>query len=220
VRAITAERMALSARSVARVTLFAETDFSEAVRFRKQLGPEFERRWGAKLSYDAMIAKACGLALAEYPDLNSVWADGALQRNVDANVGIALQTERGLLVAVLRNVDRRPLYEVAGDAADMVQRALSGALRPAEMSGGTFTITNLGSFGVDAFTPIVNPPEAAILGIGRIAARAVVAEGQLAARETAWLTLSFDHRVADGVPAAQFLQRIKTALENPYILLA
>lgn len=220
VRAITAERMAQSARSAPHVTLIAETDFSEAVRFRRQLAPEFERRWGARLSYDTMIAKACAIALAEHPDFNSQWADGALRRNAEIHIGLAVQTDRGLLAPVLRNADQRPLHELSRQAAELVESALAGKLLPNEMAGGTFTITNLGSFGVDAFTPIINPPQAAILGVGRIAPRAAVMDGVLVARETAWLSLSFDHRVADGASAAQFLARIRAVLESPYLLLA
>lgn len=220
VRAITAERMALSARSVARVTLFAETDFTEASRFRQQLGPEFERRWGARLTYDAMLARAAARALARHPDANSQWADGALRRNAEVNVGVAIQTERGLLVPVLHRANQLSLPQLARELNRLFEAARAGRLTPREMSGGSFTITNLGAYGVDAFTPIVNPPEAAILGVGRIATRPVWTEGAWVPRETAWLSLSFDHRVLDGVPAAQFLADLREAIEKPYLLLA
>jgi pyruvate dehydrogenase E2 component (dihydrolipoamide acetyltransferase) len=226
VRRITAERMAASARSVARVTLLMEVDMTEAVRFRTQLATEFEKRSGARLAYDAMIAKACAIALTEHPHVNAQWQDAAdgqpagltLQPNV--NVGIAFASERGLLVVVVRDADKKALAEVNADLMGLVTKSRQGGLGPDELSGSTFTITNLGGYGVEAFTPIVNPPEAAILGVGRIAQRPAVVDGQIVARDLMYLSLSFDHRVVDGAPAAQFLQRVKECLEAPYILLA
>ncbi len=219
VRRITAERMSLSARSVARVTLMAETDFSEASRFRHQLADEFQRRWQARLTYDAMLAKAAARALSLHPDVNSQWADGSLRRMAEINVGVAIQTERGLLVPVVRRANELPLPLLARELNRLFDAAVAARLTPEELSGGTFTITNLGAFGVDAFTPIVNPPEAAILGVGRIAARPTNVDGQIVLRETATLALSFDHRVLDGVPAAQFLRDLREAIEKPYLLL-
>ncbi|MBI4494686.1 MAG: 2-oxo acid dehydrogenase subunit E2 [Chloroflexi bacterium] len=219
VRRVTAERMSLSARSVARVTLFAETDFSEAARFRRQLAEEFERRWQAHLGYDAMLARAAARALARHPDVNSQWADGMLRRVPEINVGVAIQTDRGLLAPVVRRADQLPLPLLARELARLFEAARQGRLTPDELSGGTFTITNLGGFGIDAFTPIVNPPEAAILGVGRIAARPANVDGQIALREDAVLSLSFDHRVLDGVPAAEFLSDLREAIERPYLLL-
>jgi pyruvate dehydrogenase E2 component (dihydrolipoamide acetyltransferase) len=226
VRRITADRMAASARSVARVTLLMEVDMTEAVRFRTQLAPEFEKRYGARLAYDAMIAKACAIGLSEHPHVNAQWQDASdgqpaglrLQPNV--NVGIAVAAEAGLLVVVVRDADRKPLSQVNADLMTMVGRSKQGGLTPDELSGSTFTITNLGGYGVEAFTPIVNPPESAILGIGRIAKRPAVVDGQIVPRDLMYLSLAFDHRVVDGAPAAQFLQRVKECLEAPYVLLA
>ena len=226
VRRITADRMAASARSVARVTLLMEVDMSEAVRFRTQLAPEFEKRYGARLAYDAMIAKACAIGLTENPHVNAQWQEAAdgqpagLRLQSSVNVGIAVAGEQGLLVVVVRDADKKPLSQVNADLASMVARARQGGLGPDALSGGTFTITNLGGYGVEAFTPIVNPPETGILGIGRIAKRPAVVDGQIVARDLMYLSLSFDHRVVDGAPAAQFLQRVKECLEAPYVLLA
>jgi pyruvate dehydrogenase E2 component (dihydrolipoamide acetyltransferase) len=226
VRRVTAERMAASSRTVARVTMIMEVDMSEAVRFRGQLADEFQRRHGARLAYDAMIAKACAIALAEHPHVNAQWQEAAdgqpagirLQPNI--NVGIAVALEAGLLVAVVRDVDKKPLWQVNQDLADIASRAREGKTAPDDISGSTFTLTNLGGYGVVSFTPIVNPPEAAILGVGRIAKRPAVIDGQLGIRDEMELSLSFDHRVVDGAPAAQFLQRVVQVLESPYILLA
>jgi pyruvate dehydrogenase E2 component (dihydrolipoamide acetyltransferase) len=226
VRRITADRMAASARSVARVTLLMEVDMSEAVRFRTQLAPEFEKRYGARLAYDAMIAKACAIALAEHPHVNAQWQEAAngqpagLRLQESVNVGIAVAAEQGLLVVVVRDADEKPLSQVNKDLAEMVAKSRQGGLGPDALSGGTFTITNLGGYGVETFTPIVNPPETGILGIGRIAKRPAVVDGQVVVRDLMYLSLSFDHRVVDGAPAAQFLQRVKECLEAPYVLLA
>jgi pyruvate dehydrogenase E2 component (dihydrolipoamide acetyltransferase) len=226
VRRITADRMAASARSVARVTLLMEVDMSEAVRFRTQLAPEFEKRYGARLAYDAMIAKACAIALGEHPHVNAQWQEAAdgqpagLRLQERVNVGIAVASEQGLLVVVVRDADSKPLAQVNQDLADMVAKSRQGGLGPDALSGGTFTITNLGGYGIEAFTPIVNPPETGILGIGRIAKRPAVVDGQIVPRDLMYLSLSFDHRVVDGAPAAQFLQRVKECLEAPYVLLA
>ena len=226
VRRITAERMAASSRSVARVTLLMEVDMTEAVRFRTQLAPEFEKRFGARLAYDAMIAKACAIGLAEHPHVNAQWQEAGdgqatgLRLQASVNVGIAVAAEAGLLVVVVRDADKKPLSQVNADLMGMVAKSKQGGLGPDALSGGTFTITNLGGYGVEAFTPIVNPPESAILGIGRIAKRPAVVEGQIVPRDLMYLSLAFDHRVVDGAPAAQFLQRVKECLEAPYVLLA
>ena len=226
VRRITAERMAASARSVARVTLLMEVDMTEAVRFRTQLAPEFERRYGSRLAYDAMIAKACAIGLGEHSHVNAQWQDASegqqagLRMQPNVNVGIAVAADAGLLVVVVRDADKKSLWQVNADLMTMVGKSREGGLTPDELSGGTFTITNLGGYGVEAFTPIVNPPESAILGIGRIAKRPAVVDGQVVPRDLMYLSLSFDHRVVDGAPAAQFLQRVKECLEAPYVLLA
>ncbi len=226
VRRITADRMAASSRSVARVTLLMEVDMTEAVRFRTQLAPEFEKRYGARLAYDAMIAKACAIGLSEHPHVNAQWQEAAdgqpagLRLQPSVNVGIAVAAEAGLLVVVVRDADRKPLSQVNADLMAMVGKSKQHGLTPDELSGSTFTITNLGGYGVEAFTPIVNPPESAILGIGRIAKRPAVVDGQIVPRDLMYLSLAFDHRVVDGAPAAQFLQRVKECLEAPYVLLA
>jgi pyruvate dehydrogenase E2 component (dihydrolipoamide acetyltransferase) len=218
-RRITAERMAASARAVARVTLFMSVDMSEAVRFRTQLAPEFERRYGARLGYDAMIAKAAALALREHPELNAQWAEGAVRPISEVNVGTAVALDDGLLVVVVRQTDARPLHEVQSELLGLFEKARAKRLGPDDVSGSTFTITNLGNYGIEAFTPIVNLPEAAILGVGRIARQPAVMDEELAIRDQMTLSLAFDHRVADGAPAARLLQRLKDILEAPYILL-
>jgi len=138
-----------------------------------------------------------------------------------AHVAIAIALEpQGLVAPVVRDADRRPLREIAVDLAEKVERARAGRLRPEDLEGAVFTITNLGAYGVEAFTPIVDLPQGAILGVGRIAPKARVREGELLARISCTLSLSFDHRVLDGAPAAAFLRRLAELLERPPLLWA
>jgi pyruvate dehydrogenase E2 component (dihydrolipoamide acetyltransferase) len=221
VRKITAERMAASSQATARVTLFLEADFSEAARFRNQLQPEFARLGVAKLPWDALIAKAAALALQEHPAVAAQWVDGqGLRPAASVHVGIAVALDpEGLVVPVLRDAATRTLRELTADLLVLADKARAGRLSPAEMQGGAFTITNLGAYRIDGFTPIINPPETAILGVGRIADKAVVVDGKIEARTMSTLSLSFDHRVVDGAPAAAFLARLAELLERPYALL-
>jgi pyruvate dehydrogenase E2 component (dihydrolipoamide acetyltransferase) len=220
-RRITAERMAASAQATARVTLFLDADFSEAARFREQLQPEFARLGVPKLPWDALIAKAAGIALFESRALLAQWVDGqGLRPGETAHVGVAVALEpEGLVVPVLQDAATRSLRELAADLLALVDKARAGRLSPAEMQGGTFTITNLGAFRIDGFTPIINPPETAILGVGRIAEKPVVADGKVGIATMCTLSLSFDHRVVDGATAAAFLARLAELLERPYTLL-
>jgi pyruvate dehydrogenase E2 component (dihydrolipoamide acetyltransferase) len=136
------------------------------------------------------------------------------------NVGIAVDTERGLIVPVIRNADRKGVTAIARERHDLAERARSGKLRPDELSGGTFTLTNLGAYEIDAFTPIINSPEGAVLGVGRIVKKPVVRNDELRPGATVILSLTFDHRLVDGGPAARFLQRIKRIVEKPHLLIA
>jgi pyruvate dehydrogenase E2 component (dihydrolipoamide acetyltransferase) len=221
VRRITAERMIASAQTTARVSLFLEADFSEVSRFRAQLQPEFARLGVEKLPWDAIFARAAALALVEHPAVAAQWVEGhGLWHPAGTHVGVAVTLEpEGLVVPVLRDADQRSLRELAQALLGLVERARAGRLSPDEMQGGTFSITNLGAYRVDGFTPILNPPETAILGVGRIADKAVVIDGKLEARPMCTLSLSFDHRVVDGAPAATFLARLAELLERPYALL-
>jgi pyruvate dehydrogenase E2 component (dihydrolipoamide acetyltransferase) len=136
------------------------------------------------------------------------------------NIGVAVDTERGLIVPVIRDADRKGVVAIARERRALVEQARSGKLRPDELSGGTFTLTNLGAYEIDAFTPIINPPEGAVLGVGRIVKKAVVRNDELRPGATVILSLTFDHRLVDGGPAARFLQRIKMLVEKPHLLIA
>jgi len=218
-RRVTAERMVQSSRSVARITLNLEVDAGRMVELRSRLQPSYAAK-GQKLSYDALLVKAVGAALADHPYLNARWIDNKGIYLVESiNVGVAVAVEDGLVVAVIRDAAGKKLMEVAAEMAGLLAKAREDRLTREEMSDGTFTITNLGMFGIDSFTPIVNPPEAAILGVGRIAERPAGRDGQLVLRPLMTLSLSVDHRVVDGAPAARFLQRMKELIEEPYLLL-
>jgi len=173
------------------------------------------------------LIKVVAHALREFPYMNARLEGGPLTEPCEGvirhlpgvNVALAVDTERGLLVPVVRHADRKGAVEIAREVRELVERARVGKALPDELSGSTFTVTNLGMYGIDAFTPIISLPEAAILGVGCIKATPAVVGGELCVRQTMWLSLTFDHRLVDGAPAARFLQRIKQLIEEPYLLL-
>lgn len=213
-----AERMVRSQQTTAAVTLTAEVDMAEATKLREQASAEWAKAGRPKLNYTDIVVKAAARALREHPRLNSRLVDGEIREARSVNVGVAVALEEGLIVPVVRDADSKPLGEVSAAIRDLADRARRNALSPEEVAGGTFTVTNLGAQGVEIFTPIINWPECAILGVGRIAERAVARAGSVEARPTMWLSLAFDHRIVDGAPAAVFLARVKELLEAPYLL--
>ncbi|HLY23171.1 MAG TPA: dihydrolipoamide acetyltransferase family protein [bacterium] len=218
-RAVIARRMTESLQSTAQLTLTTEADMVEAARLRDEVGAELERRGGVRPTYTDLIVRAAAIALRDHPRLNARWADGGARQLPDIHVGVAVALDEGLVVPVIRHTDRTALAEISAALRDLSERARTFRLAPAEMEGGTFTVTNLGMYDVDAFTPILNPPEAAILGAGRVHRRPVAVGDRVEVRPVMALSLTFDHRVVDGAPAAQFLQRVKHVLEHPYLLL-
>lgn len=217
-RRVTAERMSASARSVARVTLNVEVDAQQMIDLRSRLHPTFQEA-GVRLTYDAMLAKMVAEALAAHPEINARWTDQGIYYVEQVNVGVAMAVDDGLVVPVIREANKKRLIDVARDLGEMAAKAKEDRLTAGDMTGGTFTITNLGMFGVDFFTPLVNPPECAILGVGRMAERPVGRNGELVLRPTMMLSLSFDHRVVDGAPAGRFLQKVQHLIEEPYLLI-
>jgi pyruvate dehydrogenase E2 component (dihydrolipoamide acetyltransferase) len=218
-RGIIAERMAASAQTTARVTLFTEVDATAFVEVRTRLKAAVTEEWGFAPGYNDLLGLMVARALREYTYMNARLSGDEIQRLDHVNVGMAVDTERGLLVPVIRDADRLGLRAFGQQFRDMVGRARERRSLPDDLSGGTFTITNLGMFDIDLFTPIINLPEAAILGVGRIQSKPVVREGQVVVAQMMTLSLAFDHRLVDGAPAARFLQRIKQLVENPYLLL-
>jgi len=227
VRAIIARRMHESHQTTAPVTLTTEADATSFVELRELLKASLADELGFNLSYNDLLIKLVAHALRKFPYMNarleeggSGEPDGGVIRHLrEVNVALAVDTDRGLLVSVIRDADRKGVTEIAREVRELVERARAGKALPDDLSGSTFTITNLGMYDIDAFTPIINLPEVAVLGVGRIKAQPVVVDGQVCVRQTMWLSLTFDHRLVDGAPAARFLQWIKRLIENPYLLL-
>jgi pyruvate dehydrogenase E2 component (dihydrolipoamide acetyltransferase) len=218
VRQLIANRLATSAHTVAPVTLTTEADATDLVRLRGQIKADLAESDLAVPSYNDLLAKLVAIALEEHPALNASLDGDDIVQHATVNVGIAVDAERGLLVPVIRDVQSKSVHKIATESARLVAAARSGHISPDDLHGGTFTITNLGMFDVDAFTPIINLPECAILGIGRIVARPVVVDEDaetVAVRRMMALSLTFDHRLVDGAPAARFLQRVKYLVEHP-----
>jgi pyruvate dehydrogenase E2 component (dihydrolipoamide acetyltransferase) len=219
VRRVVAARMSHSALMAAPVTLVTEADATELVALRQRLNSEVGRAGAVEISYDALLVRLTALALAEHPNLNARITETGVEVAARINVGVAVDTPRGLLVPVVRDVGGMDLWRVASALDDLTRRARAGASGPDELEGGTFSITNLGAYGVDAFTPIINWPECASLGVGRIVAKPAVYQGQVVARQVVALSLAFDHRAVDGATAARFLQRLVQLVQAPEIVL-
>jgi len=213
-RAVIARRMAESAHSTAPVTLTTEVDAGELVAAREILRAEIEG-----ISYDDLFIMIVALALRAFPFMNARLQGETIEQLTEINVGLAVDAEHGLVVPVIRNADSKPLRRIAQERRELVERACAGKATPDDLTGGTFTVTNLGMYSVDTFTPIISLPETAVMGVGRIAERPLVRQGQIVARYTVWVSLTFDHRLVDGAPAARFLQHIGRLIEQPYLCL-
>ncbi|MEN6436268.1 MAG: dihydrolipoamide acetyltransferase family protein [Anaerolineaceae bacterium] len=218
VRKIICERMASSVHTSARVTLFMEVDATELVTWREKLKALYAETWGFNPGYNELLAKIVATALRKYPYMNARLTIEAIELVPEINIGIAVDTERGLLVPVVRNVDQKGLQQLGAEIRELAAKARNGRSLPDELAGGTFTITNLGMYDVDGFTPVINLPEAAILGVGRISAQPVYVGDVLVKRQMMVLSLVFDHRIVDGAPAARFLQFVKDLIETPALL--
>jgi pyruvate dehydrogenase E2 component (dihydrolipoamide acetyltransferase) len=219
IRRVIVQRMTESARTVAPVTLTTEADATELARVREHLKTELAASGEPVPSFTDLLVRLSALALREHPALNASLAGDAIVQHAAIHIGVAVDTERGLLVPVVRDADRKSVGQIAAETARLIAQTRAGTASADELRGSTFTVSNLGMFEIDAFTPIVNLPEAAILGLGRIVARPVVideASEQIAVRRMMALSLTFDHRIVDGAPAARFLQRIKQMIEQPY----
>jgi pyruvate dehydrogenase E2 component (dihydrolipoamide acetyltransferase) len=220
VRAVIARRMAESVQTTARVTLSTEVDATELVALREQLKAKYSESWGFAPGYNDLLALIVSSALRQFPYMNArLSADGeAIEQLKPVNLGMAVDTERGLLVTVIREADRKGLREFGTEFRQLVNRAREGKSAPEDLSGGTFTITNLGMYRVDAFTPVINLPEAAILGVGRINPKPVAKGEVVVVRKMMTLSLVLDHRLVDGAPGARFLDHICEVIEDPSLL--
>jgi pyruvate dehydrogenase E2 component (dihydrolipoamide acetyltransferase) len=204
IRKTTAERVSLSARTAPHSTITMEVDMSNAVKLREK----------AHVSYTDILVKAVARALEEHRSLNSTLEREQIKIYEDINIGVAVATEKGLVVPVIRNANKKSLTQIASTLRELVEKAREGKLTKEDLTGGTFTITNLGMYEVEVFIPIINPPEAAILGVGKVTEKPLVVNNELETKPVMYLSLSFDHRIIDGAPAAKFLQRVKQILES------
>ncbi len=223
VRAIIVDRMGTSVHTTARVTLVTEVDATEFVAMRERLKAKVSEAWGFAPGYNDLLALIVAKALRKFPYMNARLAADAIELMGHVNLGMAVDTERGLLVPVIRDADTKTLQQFGAEFRTLVDRARKGRSLPDDITGGTFTITNLGMHDIDAFTPVINLPEAAILGVGRIAPKWVYRPESPNApvlRQMLTLSLVFDHRIIDGAPAARFLQYIKGLIEEPYLMMA
>ncbi len=213
---VTAERMAASFRTAPHFYLNVEVNMSQSALMRQAYLPEVEAKTGTRLSFTDILVFATSRALKAHPALNASFENEKLLRFQDINICLAIDTPRGLTAPVIRQAERLSMFEIARQRYELVERAQNNRLAPADLAGGTFTISNLGMFGIDSFHAIINPPQAAILAVGEIAKRPIVVNDTLELHPMMWLSLSVDHRVADGAVAARFLQTLTAYLENPY----
>jgi pyruvate dehydrogenase E2 component (dihydrolipoamide acetyltransferase) len=222
VRRITAERLTASAAAPQfYLTTLVEADRLLAVRAEVNAGLAARAGDGetVKVSVTDLLVRICALVLRQHPEVNASWGGDAILRHRHVNVGVAVAMDDGLIVPVVHDADTATLADIATRTRDLAQRGRTGRLKPDEFSGGTFTISNLGMYGIDHFTAVVNPPEAAILAVGAGTAEPVVRDGQVVVRTIIKMTLTSDHRVLDGATAAAFLRDLKNALENPLSVL-
>ena len=219
IRRLIAQRMAESSQTTAAVTLTTEADASALVALREQLKATFGPRNLPVPSYNDLLIKICATALEAHPLLNATWNETEIILHEGVHIGLAVDTAEGLLVPVVRDAHLKSVRQIAADSQALVERALSRHLGPDDLQGGTFTITNLGMYNIDAFTPIIALPQAAILGVGRIVAKPVVVNDAVVPGKTVALSLTFDHRVVDGAPAARFLNAIREFVEEPALWL-
>jgi pyruvate dehydrogenase E2 component (dihydrolipoamide acetyltransferase) len=203
-RKTSAERVSRSFKTAPHSTITMEVDVSVASKLHDSL----------HISYTAIIVKAVAEALVEHPGINSTFEDDHVKIYADINIGVAVATGKGLVVPVIRHAAEKSMEEIDAMIKDLTAKAEQGELSREEITGGTFTLTNLGMYEVDFFTPIINPPEAAILGVGRIVERPVAVKGRIEIRPIMMLSLSYDHRVVDGAPAADFLREVKSHIEK------
>ena len=218
-RARIAERLMQSKNSIAMLTSFNEVNLGKVMAMRKELGESFEKANGIKLGFMSFFAKAAANALQRHPIVNASVDGNDVIYHGYADISIAVSTDKGLVTPVLRNVERMGFAEIEGAIAGYAKAAREGGLKLEDLQGGTFTITNGGTFGSLMSTPIVNPPQSAILGMHAIKERAIVENGQVVAAPMMYIALSYDHRIIDGKDAVLFLVDIKNQLENPHRML-
>jgi pyruvate dehydrogenase E2 component (dihydrolipoamide acetyltransferase) len=210
-----ARRLSESKFTAPHFYLSVEIDMERAMMVREQLNQNSDVR----ISYNDLVIRSVASALKKHAVINASWLGDRIRYNHDVHIGVAVAVEDGLLVPVIKNADRKTLSQINGEVKMLAGKAKDKKLQPDEMQGNTFTISNLGMFGIEEFTAIINPPDACILAVGGIIQKPVVKNGQIVVGNTMKVTLSCDHRVVDGASGAQFLQTLKSILEEPLLLL-
>lgn len=218
-RKIIAERMAYSVSAAPHINLSLRVDMTEAIHLRERVLEPLQVQTGQKVSFTAILARAVATVLPRHPYLNASLSGGNIILWDDIHLGIATSVEENLIVPVIREAQNRSLGQIVTALADLTERARNRHLKPAEMMGSTFTISNLGMFGIESFTAIINPPESAILAVGKMVDTPIAHEGQIVLRPMMELTACADHRISDGATVARFLADLKASLENPYLLI-
>lgn len=213
-RKVIADNMMNSVQSMAHAYHKVTVDMSQAKLIRAAF-----KKAEKKVSFNDIIIMALGRALQEHPRMNALVEDGKITEKGSVNIGIAVAVDNGLIVPTVRDVQNMTLGEIHDESARLIAKTKAGGLKKEDYSGGTFTVSNLGMFGIDEFTAIVNPPQVGILAVGAMTDTPVVRDGQIVVRPMMNLVLTYDHRVIDGAPAAQFLSRLKELLENPYLMI-
>ncbi|QUI32859.1 2-oxo acid dehydrogenase subunit E2 [Streptomyces alfalfae] len=221
IRGLVADKMSRSRREIPEATCWVDADATELLAARTAMNAATTERDGQKVSLLALFARITAAALARFPELNSSvdMEKREVRRFADIHIGFAAQTDRGLVVPVVRHVQARTTASINAELIRLTEQARAGTLTPGELTGGTFTLNNYGVFGVDGSTPIINHPEAAMLGVGRIVPKPWVHQGELAVRHVVQLSLTFDHRVCDGGTAGGFLRHVADCVEQPAVLL-
>jgi pyruvate dehydrogenase E2 component (dihydrolipoamide acetyltransferase) len=213
-----ARRLADSKFSAPHFYLTMEMDMSQAVADRKKINAILDD--SQRVSFNDLVVKACAMALKKHPKVNASWMESKIRIHHDVHVGVAVAVDDGLLVPVIRHTDHKTLTEIHGEVVELAERARKKRLQPEEMQGSTFTISNLGMFGIEEFTAIINPPDACILAVGAIVEKPVVRNGAITTAHMMKVTLSCDHRVVDGATGSQYLNTVKQYLESPVSMLA
>ena len=214
-----ARRLSQSIGPIPHFFLTVEIDMTEAMALRKKINERFADE-GIRVSPNDLVIKATAMALLRHPWVNAAWTGEAIRQYSDVHIGVAVAVDEGLITPVIRNAHRKGVTEISTEVKELAGRAREKKLMPDEYTGGTFSISNLGMFGIEEFTAVINPPEAAILAVGTITDKVVVAKGEMVVRPMMKVTLSCDHRVIDGATGAAFLQTLKGYLEEPMLMIA
>ena len=214
---VIAERMTQAKQQIPHFYAAVEVEMDELMALRRQLNEQLEEQ-GIKLSVNDFVMKACAVALKDYPKLNALWTDRGIELHQQVNLAMAVALEAGLITPVIRDAANKTLSAISAASKDLAKRAREGGLKPEEYQGGTFTVSNMGMFGLESFSAIINPPQAAIVAVSSIVERAIFKDGEVVPASIMKLTLSADHRISNGAEGGQYLAEVKRLLEHPMTL--